>query len=112
MYAANTVYSNLFFLSLFTRVSDHGIIYSVPTNHRHANNRTLLSVETNQQSLVHHAFGTGNNSVFSTNPVSIMFYEEKALLKTSDEGIVQGCRIKPYYGCETYRWDKRENPSK
>ena len=35
--------SNLFFLSIFTHISSHGFLYSVPANYRTAMNRTLVN---------------------------------------------------------------------
>ena len=81
--------SNLFIMSLFTRVSDHGIPYSKPCNHRHPVNSNLLSREKHKLSLVDQVT-QGDETVFSGNSVSIMFYQEKSFVAL-DERNFEGC---------------------
>jgi hypothetical protein len=88
---APTVGSNLFFLSLFSRISDHGILYSLRANHRIANNEFLLSREKDDKSLVDQVYSE-DASVFSSNAVTLLFYQEKDLV-TQDVGNFPECRL-------------------
>jgi hypothetical protein len=70
------VQTNLFTLSLLTRVSDQGVLYSCPANHRNPINDNLLKCEIDEKSMVEQVY-TGEPGVFSGNSVSLLFYQEK-----------------------------------
>ena len=74
----NTINSNFYILSLFTRVTDHGIIYSLPANFRRGLTENLTNHINFQESLLDHAYGS-NEDIFSNSPLNILFFQEKQL---------------------------------
>jgi hypothetical protein len=73
---ASVVKTNPFVLTLFTRVSDHGVLYSPPANYRSAMTELLIDRETHKLSLLDQVY-TDNDGVFNSNPMNIMFFQEK-----------------------------------
>jgi hypothetical protein len=67
--------SSPFALSLFTRVSDHGIPYSACVNYRSAMSDFLLSRNLGK-SVVDNVY-EGEEHVFGTNPLQVLFFQEK-----------------------------------
>ena len=75
--SAPQVKSNFFITSLFTRVSDHGILYSAPVNYRSARSENLTSRSEFSNSMLDHALSSASRNIFSTNPLNVFFFQEK-----------------------------------
>ena len=80
-----TIRTNLFILSLFTRVSDHGILYSPRTNYRKGRSEFLLNREKFTTSLVDIAFTNDQQSIFCGNPIELLFFKEAELPDYNDD---------------------------
>ena len=80
---SSTLRSKLFMLSLSTRVSDHGILYGLAANYRSAMPEQLKSNIDGKPSLVDHAY-MDHESVFNSNPMSVVFYQETLEANTTD----------------------------
>jgi len=76
--------SNFFAISLFTRVTDHGIPYCSPVNFRSAMTEVFTKKEDAQNSLVEQVY-TGKPAIFSTNPLLATLYEESSVVNKSPE---------------------------
>ena len=86
------VKSNLFILSLFTRVSDHGIIYSSPANFRPALGAALENRALFGTSLVDQVNFSMDESIFASNAMCVLFYQERSL-KEGDTHSYDGCHL-------------------
>jgi hypothetical protein len=77
---------NFFAISLFTRVTDHGIQYSCPVNFRSAMTELFTRKEDSRLSLVEQVH-KGKRGIFSTNPILVSLYEEcnLGLMEPEDE---------------------------
>ena len=73
------VKTNFFALTLFSRVSDHGILYSPQANYRSVMAEYLKDRESHSQSMVDSVFSTKNKDIFNTNPMQVLFFQEKTL---------------------------------
>ena len=87
---APQVKSNLFILSLFTRVSDHGILYSSPANFRPAMGEALVDRKLFGRSLVDEVYSPKDQSIFATNAMCVLFYQEKDI-REGDTHNYDGC---------------------
>jgi hypothetical protein len=76
---APTVRTNLFMLTLFTRINDVGIPYGPPVNYRSATADNLLDQTKFPQSLVDVAYSESDINIFAGNPMQVLFYKEKKL---------------------------------
>lgn len=69
---------NFFAISLFTRVTDHGIQYSCPVNFCSAMMELFRKKEDSRLSLVEQVH-KGKRGIFSTNPIMASLYEESSV---------------------------------
>ena len=84
---SGTIKSSPFLLSLFTRVSDHGILYSPCANFRMAMAENFMTKDSNKPSMLANAY-RGKEYIFSTNAMQVMFFQEKNLC--NDDGKSKG----------------------
>ena len=73
---SSTIKSSPFLLSLFTRVSDHGILYSSSVNFRMAMAENFSTNDPKKPSMIMNAY-KGKEHIFSTNAMQVMFFQEK-----------------------------------
>jgi hypothetical protein len=93
-YVSNSVRTNLFILTLFTRTTDHGILYSPMVNYRSATSENLLDRTNFQHSMVDKALGSNDREIFGGNQIQILFYKEKlATLYDRDPTQILPCRM-------------------
>lgn len=75
-----SIRTNIFMLTLFTRITDFGVLYGPAVNYRPALDENLLDREKFPISLVDAAYSEAAPfNIFAGNPFEILFYKEKKL---------------------------------
>ena len=87
---SGTIKSSPFLLSLFTRVSDHGILYSSTANYRLATAENITASEPAKTSMYMNAY-KGKEMIFSTNAMQVMFFQEKEIWEDEANPIDTEC---------------------
>ena len=94
-FIAGTVTTTFFGLSLFTRVSEHGLLYAPPVNFRSALCTVLKDKGKSGMSLEDHAFSNKMQHVFQSNGLQVLFYKEKEFSELSEpvQKLLEPCKL-------------------